>query len=231
MIPNDVELKNMSNTQWKQIYWKYINRLQTLCKDVVRVVKLKDGGKEICADERYRPRAPCIIYSFGINNDLSFDNEAVKMFGCDVFCFDPSMKMESKRISDHVWFYNWGLSGENTVDKQGWKMKTLRTIRNDLGHSNKTIDILKMDIETFEWNSMLQMIPAGDLDDVRQFAVETHFMHGKIPGNLQLSALRQLYDRGFRIFMRDRNIIAGIEGSMTKLNEISLINVLYSLET
>ncbi|KAH3723809.1 hypothetical protein DPMN_049603 [Dreissena polymorpha] len=22
MIPNDVELKNMSNTQWKQIYWK-----------------------------------------------------------------------------------------------------------------------------------------------------------------------------------------------------------------
>ncbi|KAH3723873.1 hypothetical protein DPMN_049669 [Dreissena polymorpha] len=85
-----------------------------------------------------------------------------------------------------------------------------------------------MDIESFEWNSMLQMIPAGDLDDVRQFAVETHFMHGAIPGNLQLSALRQLYDRGFRIFMRDRNIIAGIEGSMTKLNENSLINVLYS---
>ncbi|KAH3723830.1 hypothetical protein DPMN_049625 [Dreissena polymorpha] len=136
MIPSDVELKNMSNTQWKQIYWKYINRLQTLCKDVVRVGKLKDGGKEICADEHYRPRAPCIIYSFGLNNDFSFDNEAVKMFGCDVFCFDPSMKMESKRISDHVWFYNWGLSGENTVDKQGWKMKTLGTIRNELGHSN-----------------------------------------------------------------------------------------------
>ncbi|KAH3723754.1 hypothetical protein DPMN_049548 [Dreissena polymorpha] len=45
MIPIDILLKNMSNTQLKQIYWKYINRLQTLCKDVVRIWKLTTGEK------------------------------------------------------------------------------------------------------------------------------------------------------------------------------------------
>lgn len=39
--------------------------LQILCRDIVRVGSLKDGGKEICIDERYKPQAPCLVYSFG----------------------------------------------------------------------------------------------------------------------------------------------------------------------
>ena len=90
----------------------------------------------------------------------------------------------------------------------------------------KTIDLLKMDIEGEEWVSMVQMIHAGDLDDVRQVSMETHFGYGGVKEHFQLSALRQLYDTGFRIFMRERNILAGVEGSVTTLNEISLIKPL-----
>ena len=39
--------------------------LQILCKDVIRVGSLKDGGKEICVDPGYIPKAPCLVYSFG----------------------------------------------------------------------------------------------------------------------------------------------------------------------
>ncbi|KAH3882857.1 hypothetical protein DPMN_006803, partial [Dreissena polymorpha] len=67
----------------------YINRLQILCKDVIRIGSLTDGGKEICVDKPYRPRAPCIVYSFGINFQFDFDEAVVNLFGCDVFANDP----------------------------------------------------------------------------------------------------------------------------------------------
>lgn len=35
---------------------------------------------------------------------------------------------------------------------QTWKMRTLDVIMTMLGHENKVIDVLKMDIEGDEWN-------------------------------------------------------------------------------
>ena len=79
----------------------------------------------------------------------------------------------------------------------------------------RTIDILKIDIEGDEWLTIPQMIKSGALDDVRQIAIETHFsrtgysrpvLWGNVPANKQLSVLRQLYEEGFRIVMRERNL-------------------------
>ncbi|KAH3810184.1 hypothetical protein DPMN_138573 [Dreissena polymorpha] len=83
------------------------------------------------------------------------------------------------------------------------------------------------------------MVPAGSLRNVKQIAMETHFLskhphlsemfgNDQIPGNMQLSALRQLYEAGFRIFMRERNLVLhqkwpGLTRPITNLNEISLI--------
>lgn len=56
---------NVSLFQPLFFIFSYINRLQVLCKNVIRLGSLWDGGKEICADEPYKPRPPCIVYSFG----------------------------------------------------------------------------------------------------------------------------------------------------------------------
>lgn len=60
--------------------------------------------------------------------------------------------------------------------------------------------------------------------------METHFIStkGGVPLHKQLSALRQLYDFGYRIFMRERNLVSlskrkGIKGFTTNINEISMI--------
>ncbi|WAR31086.1 hypothetical protein MAR_033628, partial [Mya arenaria] len=116
---------------------RYINRLQAFCKNVIRVGSLMDGGKEICIDEQFEPKPPCLVYSFGL-----------------------------------------------------------------------------IDIEGDEWYSIPQMISSGALDDVKQISMETHYIkRGKqlwgshpIPAADELYALRLLYDKGFRIFMRERNL-------------------------
>ena len=103
----------------------------------------------------------------------------------------------------------------------------------------RTIDILKIDVEGDEWLSLHQMISAGALDGVKQISMETHFgrTHHAIPkywGNENsykpLSALRRLYESGFRTFMRERNIWSfqpwpGIRGLIANVNEISLIKI------
>ena len=79
----------------------------------------------------------------------------------------------------------------------------------------RTIDILKIDIEGAEWSSILQMLKSGALDDVKQIAIETHFSQtgygkktywGNVRPNISLRALRQLFEAGFRIVMRERNL-------------------------
>ena len=53
-----------------------------------------DGGWEICDDPAVRPAHDCIVYSFGINWDFTFDDYVAKVYGCHVYAFDPSMEMK-----------------------------------------------------------------------------------------------------------------------------------------
>ena len=101
----------------------------------------------------------------------------------------------------------------------------------------RTIDILKIDIEGGEWESIPQMISSGALDDVKQISMETHFLkerphsatyYGGVMPSVQLRCLRQLYEFGYRIFMRERNMWSYImwptfNHYITHVNEISVI--------
>ena len=42
----------------------------------------------------------CLIYSFGINNEWSFD-KMFESFGCQVYAFDPSMDMKDGDYTDN----------------------------------------------------------------------------------------------------------------------------------
>ena len=102
----------------------------------------------------------------------------------------------------------------------------------------RSIDILKIDIEGDEWYTIPQMVTSGALDDVKQISMETHYISQRPGGQLwgshplpaadELYSFKILYDNGFRIFMRERNmwshfIWPGINRFITNVNEISLI--------
>jgi hypothetical protein len=135
-----------------------------------------EGAWTLCMTDDLRP--PCVIYSLGINNDFSFDDEARRETGCDIHSFDPSMGWGDKRRGDASWFWNTGISGKDEDrDGRGWRMRTLGSVMRELNHTR--VNVVKMDIEGDEWSAMRRAISDGTLRSVDQFMVEIHFSSSK----------------------------------------------------
>lgn len=64
----------------------------------------EDGAWDVCYD---RLAPPCVVYSFGIADDWSFD-KALADFGCEVHSFDPSIGMDDHDPAKNVHFHNMG---------------------------------------------------------------------------------------------------------------------------
>ena len=76
-----------------------------------------DGQKAICLDSKIAPSPDkCIVYSFGINHEWSFD-EAMELYGCEIFAFDPSMNVSSYNRTEYIHFHQMAL---DSYDKKGW---------------------------------------------------------------------------------------------------------------
>jgi hypothetical protein len=140
-----------------------------------------DGQYPVCLDPQVKPttNTKCLVYSFGINDNWSFD-EFMEWYGCQVFSFDPSINKLDHEHSEDIHFYNLGLGHESkAVDSNGWAIKTLDSIYKMLlpRHGANIIDYLKMDIEWSEWKALQQIIDSGMLSKVRQLSVEFHLPH------------------------------------------------------
>ncbi|CAH1793720.1 unnamed protein product, partial [Owenia fusiformis] len=148
-----------------------------------------EGVHLTCMDQKYQPKAQCIVYSFG-------------------------MKTESHKRMDNLWFYNIGLGKVDSdnftprvdkyVDKSQiftWKLRTMKSIMEMLGHTNKTIDVLKMDIEGYEFDVISSMIDDGTIEHVRQFIGEWHiFGDQKYDYPTKYSIAKRLWNFGFKTF-------------------------------
>ncbi|CAL1533688.1 unnamed protein product [Lymnaea stagnalis] len=106
--------------------------------------------------------------------------------GCEVYSFDPSMGIADHQRSERVHFFNMGLAtldsdnfmplmdGYTVNSKKTWKIRTLTSIKKMLGHEKRAIDILKMDVESYEWAIMETLLKNKTLSSVRQLTLEWH---------------------------------------------------------
>lgn len=102
----------------------------------------------------------CIAYCMGINDDSSFEQYLAGL-GCEVHAFDCTVSGTSKAVlGKNFVFHQWcigvksSMSGNTYVEnaphaEDEMEFKTLSSTMQVLGHSR--IDILKADIEGFEW--------------------------------------------------------------------------------
>ena len=150
-------------------------------------MKSIDGQKTMCMNPGVAPDVKnCLVYSFGINNEWSFDKMA-ESYGCQVYAFDPSMSMNDSDYTQNIHFFKMGLSGSDSGEGSSWKVRTLDSIYRMLEprHGPKVIDYLKVDIEYAEWASFHQILKSNILDKVKQIGMEVHFT-----GDMDVDALR-----------------------------------------
>jgi hypothetical protein len=120
-----------------------------------------DGPKFLCGVDYLAAKAmagsaedstACLIYSVGSNNDIRFE-KAVRthMYGCEVHTFDPTLGEDAFIGGEYATFHSWGLGTDG--GKEGSAMggrnntgirKSFKTVIKDLGHENRTIDVLKV---------------------------------------------------------------------------------------
>ncbi|CAC5407647.1 unnamed protein product [Mytilus coruscus] len=135
--------------------------------------------------------------------------------GCEVHSFDPSMGNTSGYIRrTGVHFHPIGI-GRKSVDAvipimnqytiknptKKWKVKTLRQIIECLGHQNRHFDILKVDIELYEWEVIENLLSDHLASRIRQLDIEFHIRpytaHTSNYVDL-LKIYRSLKEAGFR---------------------------------
>ncbi|KAF8644217.1 hypothetical protein AX16_008621 [Volvariella volvacea WC 439] len=137
--------------------WDFFPAAYNCPHEVERHGAMGDGGKWVCGLSRLREKRDCIIYSFGINLESSFEASILENTNhCQIWGYDfsvPSFGPEiSHNYTDRAHFFAYGLAGTNHKDPEGHPMYTLQSLMEHNNHDH--IDILKIDIEGWEFEAL-----------------------------------------------------------------------------
>lgn len=178
-----------------------------------RLGRMGEGGKWVCDPHRITQSVAdgrsCLVYSFGSNNDLSFETSVHSEISsrCEVHIFDPQPLEEGLlakhgRLPINMTYHAYGLAARGS--KGGGK--PLAEIVEELGHVPGTIDILKIDCEGCEWSTYREWLDAGVR--IRQILIELHWEEFAPGAGAPVQAhqfFNFLFDHGYVIFHKESN--------------------------
>ena len=206
----NIDFQSITNDELRDLFHQIImNPHNGRCSTLQRFggvyrpdCKYWDGQKFMCMPDVYEDieNNECLIYSFGIANDYSFE-QALGLLGCKVFTFDPYVRYPPK-IAKNVYFEKLGVANRNDPPNL---LKTLSSIFSAKNHSNTKITYLKIDIEGNEIDGLDEWLKSGALDNVQQIALEYHLEDTISTMNL-FKVLLNLYIVGdYRLISFDLN--------------------------
>jgi len=202
---------------------------------VERVGTLGDGGKWTCGVDRIAKQDKCVIYSFGINGESSFESSLLKRApGCEAWGYDYSVKSWGPEINDdpalknRAHFEAWALGGtdnhEESDNPKWWKLDSLMKLN---GHT--FIDVLKIDIEGGEFDALTAFIDAHreGVFPVGQLQLEIHAREGREHFEYFNKWWESLEAVGLRPFWTEPNMvyINIVRGARPELAEYSFMNI------
>jgi FkbM family methyltransferase len=162
-----------------------------------------------------------IVYSGGVGEDITFEQELIRMFGVKIHIFDPSpvaagtvalagldrllFRPVGLAASDRASFSIGGGNGGATWFKAGgdatFPCTTLAQEMEANGHD--FIDLLKIDIEGFEYEVLESCLKDGI--PIKQICVEFHDFFPEISKARTKEMIRALRSRGFDLIHRHRH--------------------------
>ncbi|KAG7121618.1 hypothetical protein HYQ45_014452 [Verticillium longisporum] len=184
--------------------------------EIERVGRMGDGGKWVCGMSRYvdfPADRQCIIYSFGVRDESSFENEMLSRTNCTVWAYDFSVVDFGEQLEtwnrDRAHFLQAGIAGktDKTKNPPFYSIAELMKMNN-----HEYIDILKMDIEFAEFEAMDGLsddfpLAQGLELPIGQLMVEIHFFNGFTSKNY-LDWWERLEARGLRPTWTEPNLLA-----------------------
>ncbi|KAL5313653.1 hypothetical protein ACEPPN_018074 [Leptodophora sp. 'Broadleaf-Isolate-01'] len=202
--------------------------------EVERIGRMGDGGKWVCGMSKYEKNTrPCIIYSFGVQNESSFEEEMLERTNCEIWGYDFSVEAFGPAIqstySGRTHFLKAGIAG-TTDPSQDPPFYTIQDLMAKNGHTY--IDILKIDIEYAEFEALTSFDKhtsgSGEEYPIGQMLIEIHlFNRGKTLLEF-ITWWEALELRGWRPAWTEPNLLAvtlSLEDKNPRLAEYSLVNV------
>eukprot|EP00922_Rhytidocystis_sp_ex-Travisia-forbesii_P057897 GHVS01085663.1.p1 GENE.GHVS01085663.1~~GHVS01085663.1.p1 ORF type:complete len:387 (+),score=48.04 GHVS01085663.1:168-1328(+) len=229
-----------AGNSWFQNHWEP----EWACELEERIGRMGDGEKWVCDVDRI-PSNNCLVYSIGSNNELSFERQFFDRRQCQIITIDHTSSASGK--PSFVQFFPWGL-GPPPVDNlpvETPKEKGLIDLNGLIeltGQSNRTIDVLKIDIESAEYATLLPLLVEGakrrkagtkqvngekpdrrawrHWPPIRQVLLEIHIGKAGTAEDARI-LLRAFADNGYVVFHKEANII-GCGGRCTEYSLLLL---------
>jgi FkbM family methyltransferase len=180
------------------------------------------GGFFMCTD--FQITNASIVYSFGVGEDISFDQSIIEKYFCSVYAFDPTPKSinwikNNKLLPNKIFFFDYGIASHDgtvmfyppenpehvscsVIKKQATEslafkvpVKRLSTILSEFNH--KQIDILKMDIEGAEYDVIKDILASKII--IKQLLVEFHHRFSGLGVVKTKKIIKKLNKAGFKI--------------------------------
>lgn len=112
-----------------------------------------DGGNFVCGKPSHFKAAPCLVYSVGSGGNVTFENEVIAKYGCEVHTFDPSGPTDVLKAAVEATgtkFYARGIGPEdgtfpNADTGVANPVLPIHEIVARQGHEGRHIDIFKID--------------------------------------------------------------------------------------
>jgi len=202
----DTRIAQMNMTELMAHYHSYLDNIDTLCSRKVRMGYLGYGGWEVCDDEGVRPtKHKCLVYSFTTNDDLSFEEDAQRVYDCEVHNFNPELAGEDFNKSRNIQVHTYSIGRNSEITESGKELYTFADIQTILHHEGRVLDVLKINTYGAEWPSLSAMAQFDELDKVKQLLVQFHLGFTREGENddrarRAVRVLRDLSRAGFRKF-------------------------------
>lgn len=190
-----------------------LSSMEVVGYNKIRIGRKADGGYIFLNDFTNIK----IAYSFGINTEISFEKELADK-KIDIYMYDHSINELPFENSKFHW-KKLGLCGAKSADQN---MRTLYELLKENGHLEEDNMILKIDIESYEWE-VFQYLPFNIFRQFKYIVVEFHFNDSEIEYYNILKRI-QITHRIFHVHCNNCGEIINLNGiKICQALEISFI--------
>ena len=143
------------------------------CLCLFLVGKMSDP-KTLCLDRHMRQG--CVVYDLGVQHERIFAS-SMRRLGCEVHSYDPTMLGVTKKdwfeSTGGAVFHDVGVASFNGIVEGIGNVQTVASMMKENAHN--VIDYLKIDVESFEWDTLFEMHSSGILERIGAIQMEVHF--------------------------------------------------------